>query len=476
MFERNLGVRIFMYVMLSFLALELLAFGFLLDKILLEAGTYTYAIDVFNSIVLYLFAVDFMLKFFWKDNQSMQIAPYLTLPVKRNRLFNFLLLKEFSSFWNLFWLFLVVPFALKSITFYFGFGTAVLYILFFYLVCVGISLLVNLVNNLISKSFWFYSLPVVLVIVPVALSLTTTIPLGDTTQKLGNLVLNDNPLIWLGLLLVLAVLWVLNQTQMRTAVYNELQGEKADKVSSFSNLSFLDRFGAIGDFMNLEIKMIFRSKRLKQQTLVASIICIAGLLWMLYGDAKMGAFNLVLYEILTIGMLGIIMGQYIFTAESSFFDGLMSRKLPVFVMLKSKYLLYSAYSLFVTLLLLVPVFHGKLDLLLLLALFFYVTGPIYFMIFQNAVYNKTYFDLFDKGMMNWKGQSGNMVVITMITMFLPVILVLLLYAIIGQTPTYWFMLMTGLAFTFTSNRWLQWTYKRFLGRRYKNMEGFRSNA
>ncbi|GHT48494.1 hypothetical protein FACS189440_12260 [Bacteroidia bacterium] len=466
-----------MFIMFGFLALEFLVFGFALDKLLLEAGTYTYAIDVFNSIVLYFFVADFVMKFFFKQNQSMQIAPYLTLPVKRNRLFDFLLIKEFSSFWNFYYLFLVVPFAFKSITPYFGLGTAFLYILFFYLVCVGISLLVNLINHLISKSFWFYILPVVLVVVPIAIPLMTTIPLSDYTQQAGELILNDNPLIWLILLLVLVALWFANRIQMRSAIYNELQGEKADKVSSFSNLSFLDRFGATGDFINLEIKMIFRSTRLKQQTLVVSIICIAGLLWMLYGAGEIaGAFNLVLYEILTIGMLGIVMGQYIFTAESSFFDGLMSRKLSMYELLKGKYILYSAYSLFVTLLLLVPVFHGKLELLLLLSLFFYVIGPIYFMIFQNAVYNKTYFDLFDKGMMNWKGQSGNMVVITMITMFLPVILVLILYGIIGKTPTYWFMLITGLAFTLSSQYWLKWIYKRFLKRKYKNMEGFRSNA
>jgi hypothetical protein len=376
-------------------------------------------------------------------------------------------------------LFLIVPFAFKSITPDFGFGTAVLYILFFYLVCVGIGLSVNLINNLISKSFWFYIIPMVLVVVPIAVLFTTTIPLGDYTQKAGELILNNNPLIWLGLLLVLAALWFANRIQMRSAVYNELQGEKADKVSSFSNLSFLDRFGAIGDFINLEIKMIFRSKRLKQQVVFSSVLIIGLFLYMLYTPdnafSKDGPFIYFLYGIMAVGLMGIIMGQYIFTAESSFFDGLMSRRLSMFEMLKSKYLLYSAYSLFVTLLLLIPAFQGKISMLLLISLFFYVTGPIYFLIFQNAVYNKTYFDLFDKGMMNWKGQSGNMVVITMITMFLPVILVLILYGIIGKTPTYWFMLITGIAFTLTSQYWLQWIYKRFLKRKYKNMEGFRSN-
>jgi hypothetical protein len=179
---------------------------------------------------------------------------------------------------------------------------------------------------------------------------------------------------------------------------------------------------------------------------------------------------------ITAGFLGLIMGQYLFTSESSFFDGMMTRNLSVFNILKGKYILYSSFALLISFLLLVPVFHGKLSLLLLLANLFYITGPIFFMIFQNAVYNKTHFDLFDRGMMNWKGQSSNMIILTLITMFLPVILVLIIIGFFGKEIGYWFMIITGIAFTLSSQQWLQWIYKRFLKRRYRNMEGFRTNG
>ncbi|GHU71250.1 hypothetical protein FACS189413_12740 [Bacteroidia bacterium] len=480
MFERNLAIQIFMGVSFGFLALEFLFFGLFLDQMLLEIGTYSYAIDVFNSIVLYVFLVDFIVKFFFKPNQSMQIAPYLAMPIPRNRLFDFLLIKEFYSFWNLFWLFLVLPFALKSITPFFGFGTAVIYILFFYLVCVAIGMAVNLINHWIQKSFWFYIIPVVLVAIPLLAQILLNLPVGDYTQKTGDLILNFNPFIWLILLALLTGLWYLNQQQMRETVYHELEGEKNEKISSFSSLSFLDRFGSIGTFINLEIKMIMRSPRLKQQVLVAGGLCLVFFTWMVYDPNNMfgqqGEFVFFLYGILTYGLIGLIMGQYIFTAESSFFDGLIARKLSIYELLKSKYSFYSAYSLFVTILLMIPAAQGKISFLLVFALFFYTIGPIYCLIFQNAVYNKTFFDLFDKGMMNWKGQSGNMIAITMITMFLPVVIVLILYSLIGETSTCWIMLILGIAFTATSRLWLKNIYKRFSKRKYKNMEGFRSNA
>jgi len=480
MFERNMGVKIFMFFMFGILAMEFLMFGFVLDKLLLEIGEYERAIDTFNSIILYILALDFIIKFFFKSNQSMQIAPYLSLPVKRNTLFNFLLQKEFSSFWNFYFMFLVVPFAFKAILPFEGLISVVLYIIFFYLLCVMNSLIVSYANNLTKRSAWFYIPIAVLVLIPFVFPVTENLNLGQYTQQIGDLLLNNNLLVWIGLIFMIAVFWVINRVQMRNGIYRELQGEKVEKISSFSRLSFLDQFGDIGEFIQLEIKMILRSPRLKQQTLFAGCLLFAIYLYFLYSpyivQSTSTDFVLLLYGMITVGLFGITMGQLLFTSESSFFDGMMVRNLSIRNMLRSKYLLYSSFALVFTILLLIPVFHGKLNLMLLIANFFYVTGPVFFMIFQNAVYNKTYYDLFDKGMMNWKGQSGSMVALTMITMFLPVIIVLIIIGIFGKETAYWFMIIIGILFTFTSQQWLQWTYNRFLERRYRNMEGFRSNT
>jgi len=466
--------------MFGLLALEFLSFGFLLNSLLVKTGPYERAIDTFNSILPFLFVVDFVIKFFFKTNESMQIAPYLTLPVKRNKLFDFLLRKEFTSLWNFYFLFLVVPFAFMAITPFFGFPAAVLYILLFFLLCVANSLLVSIINNFLSKSVWFYILAAIWVVYPFFLIFVCKIDLGAFIARLGEMFLNYNLWIYAAFIVLFAALWIINRLQMRNRLYYELQGDKVDKISSFSSLSFLDRFGVIGDFINLELRMILRSPRLKQQVVFSAVLIIGLFFYMLYAPhntfTRNGPFVFFLYGIMAVGLMGIIMGQHIFMVESSFFDGLATRKVSLFELLKSKYILYCSYSLLVTLLLLIPAFQGKISGFLLVSLFFYVTGPIYFIIFQNAVYNKTYFDLFDKGMFNWKGQSGNTIAITMISMFVPVILMLVLNAIFGETVTYTFMLTTGLAFTLTSKYWLTWIYNRFLKRKYKNMEGFRSNS
>jgi len=477
MFERNLAVRIFMIIMFSFLALEFIIAGFFLDKMLLEFQLYTHAIDAFNYVLFFLLLADFLIKFFFKKNQSMQIAPYLALPIKRSRLFNFLLRKEFTSFWNFFWLFLLIPFALKSIIPFYGFLSALLYIVFFYLICVMVSLIINYINNLINRNNWFYLLPATLVALPFIFLFIFKLPVGEYGVWFGNALITKNLLICLSIILIFFLLWFLNQKQMRELIYYEMQGEKSDTISIFNNLSFLDNFGQMGSLINLDIKLITRAKRLKQQ--VYFITFFLGyylfLLYTLPEAVNQSGFTNLFFPLLIIGFPGLIMGQYLFTSESSFFDGLMTRNISLFTMLQGKYFLYSLTSLIPVLVLMIPAFQGKISLLLILSLYFFVVGFIYFLIFQNAIYNKSYFDPFDGSMMNWKGTSSSMMIITLLTMFVPLLSVIGINSIWGLDVACYFMLTIGVVFFLTCNIWLKWIYSRFQKRRYTNMNGFRNS-
>lgn len=475
MFNQNLAIRIFSIIMFSLLALELLLIGIMLDKILLGVGLYNNAVDTFNFFLIFLFLADFVIKFFFKKNQSIQIIPYLTLPIKRQKLFNFLLCSEFNSFWNLFWLFLVVPFTLIAVTPVHGTISAVLYIVFFYLTCIVISLVINYINNLLDKSNWYFAIPIALVALPFLLLFGFNVPIGEYVVQFGEWILQKNFLAWLAVIFVFGLLWLVNRSLMREIVYNEMQGEKLDKISSFNKLSFLDNFGQMGLLINNEIKLIMRSKRLKQQFYVMPFFVLYTFFFIYSGPGEVGqnmSFQLFFFMFI-IGYSGLIMGQYLFTSESSFFDGLMVRNISFYTMLKGKYFLYSAVSLFMTLLFLIPAFQGKISFLLIFSLFFFVIGFIYFLVFQNAVYNKSHFDPFDGSMMNWKGTSSSMLIITMLTMFVPFMLILGIHNLWGSNVACYVMLSVGVVFTLANNIWLKWTYDRFWKRRYTNMDGFR---
>ncbi len=479
MFERNLGIRLFMYLMFGILGIQLFTFGFVMDKLFLEIGTYQLAIYTFNSIALYLFLFDYIIKYIFKQNQSMQIAPYLSLPIKRNRLFNFLLVKEFTNVWNLYLLILIIPFSLKAIVPFYGFGIAALYIIFIYSLSIGNSLLVSLSNNLLNKNGWYFFLPIAVIAAIVALGYFSIVDWSKCTVQIGECLLEGNPLIWLVQALILFALWVANQKTMLGEIYRGMEGEKVEKIISFTRISFLDRFGEIGEFINLELKMLIRTRRLRSQVIVGLIFIVYYFFFVVYrseNSASESPFIQLFFMIFTIGTLGFSLSQFLFSAQSAFFDGLMTRNHSLLNMIKAKYILYSAYGLFAFCLMMIPVYQGKVSLLFVVSVFFYTIGFLFFLMFLAAIYNKSPLDLFDRGTFNWKGTSGNTMFINMLAMFIPVSIVLTINAIFSQTVGCYFMLIIGLVFTFTCNYWLKWICSCFLKRKYKNMEGFRSNA
>lgn len=479
MFERNLAVRIFMYFIFGILALELLAFSFFFDTLLLEVGPYSLAIHTFNSCVLYFLLGDFVMKFLFKKSQSMQIMPYLTLPIPKYKLYNYLLRKEFTSVWNLYPLFLLIPFALKAITPHFGIGIALLYILCFYLTCVGVSLLVNIANSYIERSGWRMFIPLIAVAAIIGIGFLPGINYEIAGLRVGEAFLHLNPIPYIVLLALLAFLWEANRRLMNEQVYRDLASAEQVSKASTTNLGFLNRFGEIGEFIELDIKMILRSKRLKQ-SLYVGILFIAYYFFMLYAfpdnEGIQNPFTLLFFSIFVMGSMGMIMGQYIFTSESSFFDGLMARHESLLPMLKGKYFLYVSYALIAALILSIAVFYkAKISLLFLVSTFFFVIGPVFFIMFLNAIFNKSYFNLMDGNAFSWKGTSGNTLMITMIGMFIPLVVILIIKGIFGENAAYGTMLGSGLLFTLTYNQWLKWIYRQFLKRKYKNMDGFRSN-
>lgn len=478
MFEKNLVVIIIMFIVFAILSLELFLVGVFLDKILLKINPDSLPIFTFNQIVIYILMFDFLIKFTIKNPKSIQILPYLTLPLSKNKLLNFLLIKEFINPWNLYLLFLVVPFALISIPDHFSYLTSISYIVFFYLLCIINSLLVNISNIFFKRNGWLVIIPYLIIAIIVAAQTLLNINFSKCTEIIGDMLLNHNPIVWLILIILLAGFWLINRSMMKGLLYKELQGAKIFKVDRLSKLSFFEKFGEIGTYVTLEIKMILRSKRIKSQ-LYAFLFIIPYYFFLLYVPSFSGNssdFMNLFFSIFVIGGIGLVMSQYMFMAESSFFDGLMSRPHNIFLMIKAKYYLYVSYSSIMFLLMLIPMFHGKFSFLFLCSVFFFAIGPVLFIMYQNAIYNKTYFDLFESGMFNWKGISGNTYVISLLGIFIPIILVLIIGAVFSDEIAYWFMLITGVLFTFTSGIWIKWTYNRFLKRKYKNMEGFRSNA
>ena len=473
MFEQAITMKIITYVGIVYLVGMLLLIGFLLDKIFIELNPNVAAIDTFFSIIPYILFYDFILKLLFKKNQSMQIAPYLALPIKRNKLFNFLLIKEFYNVINLYIVILILPFAFIAILPVYGVAGSLAFILFIYILSIIVSFLVSL--SKISIRWIFLSILIVSGIC--ATIFVFDIPLSYYSQIAGDWFLKFNPIVWLLLVAAFSSLWILNQKQMRNKVYREIQGGKRVGPRKSLNVPFLEKIGEVGQFMNLEIKLIFRSKQIRRQFFLFLYLFFLFVFQFLTSVFARGVYFLHIVWIGVIfGCIGMLLSQFQFMAESSYFDGLMARKHSFLNLIRAKYYIAIIGSTICFSISPIIILFGKSSFLFLFSVYVYYIGFAYFLMFQNGVYNKKHLDLFNSEFGNWRSSSSSQVIISMGALIIPAAFATIVATLFSESAANIFMLTVGIGFVLGNDTWLKWTCKRVMARKYEIMEGFRSNG
>ena len=157
MYEKSKFGKFWMYFMFVFWAGYLIFFGttfaFAFD------GGATEAYHVMNSGLIFVLVLDFLIRLPFQKTPTQEVKPYLLLPIKRNRLIDFLLIRSGLDGFNLFWLFLFVPFSIITVTKFYGISGVLTY-------CIGIWLLMVFNNywfllcrTLMGERIWWLALP-----------------------------------------------------------------------------------------------------------------------------------------------------------------------------------------------------------------------------------------------------------------------------------------------------------------------------
>ena len=140
MYDKNKFGKYMMYIAAIFWACYLIfigtTFAFALDTDNMEAY------HLMNGGLIFVMAFDFLLRFPFQKTPTQEVKPYLLLPVKRNRLIDFLLIRSGLNGYNFIWLFMFVPFAIITVTRYYGISGVITY-------CIGIWLL------MVFNNYWY---------------------------------------------------------------------------------------------------------------------------------------------------------------------------------------------------------------------------------------------------------------------------------------------------------------------------------
>lgn len=476
MYEKSKFAEFWMMLMAIFWAGYLIFFGTIF-AMAFDGGSVE-AYHVMNAGFIFVMMLDFLMRFPFQKTPTQEVKPYLLLPVKRNRLIDFLLIRSGLSAFNFIWLFMFVPFAILTIAKFYGISGVVLY-------CIGIWLLMLLNNywfllcrTLSNERVWWFALPIIVyAIIIAALFIPEDSPLFDFSVNIGEGFIQGNLITFLGVILCIALLWWINRNVMSKFIYNELNKveDSTVKVKNVSEYKFLDRYGEVGEYMRLELKLMLRNKMCRASLYSICGVVISFSLLLSFTDVYDGAGMKSFIQIYNFIIFGILFLSPLMSYEGNYIDGLMSRKESIYNLLRAKYILYAS-AIIIPLLLMIPAMvMGKLTVHSCIAWAIFTAGFIYFGLFQLAVYNTSTINLNNKMTSRNNMGTGMQNLISFVALGVPLALGIILPMLMSDAFANNILIIIGGGFIATYNIWLKNIYHRFMKRRYKNLEGFRNS-
>ncbi|KAA6330426.1 hypothetical protein EZS27_020867 [termite gut metagenome] len=475
MYEKNKFGKVLMYFMVMFWAGYLIAIGIGLVYMLRDGFPGMEPYHILNKALLAILIIDFLLRFPLQKTPTQAVKPYLLLPVKKDRLLDFLLLRSGLSSFNLIWLFLFVPFAILTVTRFFGITGIITYSLGIYLLVVFNNYWYLLCRTLLNERIWWIVLPVAVYgILAVSAFAPDNHSITTFTMNLGEAFIKGNVLAFLGVLVLIILAWLVNRTIMQQLVYSEINKVEDTKIKHVSEYKFLERYDEIGEFLRLELKLLTRNKRCKTALRTISLVVVFFSLCLsfsgIYDDNAFANNFIPIFSFIAFG--SVILSQ-IMCFEGNYLDGLMTRKESIYNLLKAKYYLSGIVALIPFVLMIPAMVTGKLPVFSAISLMFFSIGVVYFLLFQLAVYNNKTVSL-NEGISKQNTGTTYQNFIVMGIIFLPIVFCRLLNIFLGENAARWILLILGLTFVLTAHLWIKNVYIRFMKRRYTNMEGFRN--
>lgn len=475
MYEKNRFGKFWMYFMSIFWAGYLIFFGTMFAFGFDGGSTEPY--HVMNSGLVFILVLDFLIRFPFQKTPTQEMKPYLLLPVKRNQLIDFILIRSGLSTFNLVWLFMFVPFAIITVTKFYGIGGVLTYCAGIWLLCLFNNYWFLLCRTLISERIWWVALPLMIYgALAAALFLEDRGVVYTFFVSLGEGFITGNGWIFLGMLTAIALMWNINRNVIRRLIYNELNKveDTTVEVKHLSEYRFLDRYGEIGEYLRLELKMQLRNKMCRKSMISVACIIVIFAVILGFSDIYQGGLRsfFVLYNYIIVGLLSLstLMGY-----EGNYIDGLMSRKESIYSLLCAKYVLYALLLVVPALLSIPTMVTGRIDVLQNLAWLCTTAGPVYFVLFWASIYNTQTVCLNAKLTNRQNMGTGLQNLISFSVFALPYVLYMPFWFLLGEDGAYWVLIVIGIGFIATSRWWLKMVYRQFMKRRYKNMEGFRNS-
>ena len=477
MFEKNRFAKFLSYFMVLYFEALFLLYGIGLPLIFEEEFPGMEPYHMLDKGIIFLFAADFLIRFMFQKTPDQEIKPYLLLPVKRTKLIKIFLLQSVLSGYNLWcWFGFIVPFAFITLFKFYGFVGVFGYLLGFWLLMVFNNFWYLICRTLINEKWYTMLLPLVVYAVLILPEFIFDIDFLSTFSMnfIEGFILWD---IRSYVLIVLAILVLvkINVSMQIHFMLNEILKVEDTKVKNVSEYKFLNRFGEVGEYMRLELKLLTRNKVPRQQFIMGLLLMFSFSALLAFTEVYDTSFMKQFICIYNFAVLGVMTLGSMMAYEGNYMDGLMSRKESLFTLLRAKYYINCLILVVPFAIMITPIAEGKITFLMAISYLCFTAGFIFALMFQLAVYNNRTVQLNTSVL--GKNQGGNFFqsMIVAVAFFVPILINNLLITLFNEDIALVIMLVIGVSLMATHTLWLKNIYRRFMKRRYQRMQEFRDS-
>lgn len=471
MWKKNLGTNIFFGFMIFMLILNLLWVGLFIDKILKDIAPNTSPVIIFNGFIIFYLGLDLILRFLLGKTHNLSVLPYLNLPLKRSKLVHFLLSKSLLSIFNYLPLFIIFPFTIKVLIPEYSTGVILTWFASIFLLIFCNNFLITYIKRKLIKS------PLVIILFSVALLGAGLLDYFQlfSLSKVSSCFFGEIlfcPYLIIAPISLLSILYWMNYACLHHSLYIDTMNDPRKSNAAIRRFNFLSNSGELGELLALELKLIFRNKRLKSIIYFGTPILLMGFYF--YTSDDISNVMLIYIGSLFTGIFMVSYCQFMLCWESGYFDKILSIKIDLLKYFKVKLLVIIGSCTINYLLLLAYTYYGTKIFYINSALFLFNLGINSFILMFLSTFNRKRINL-NVNAFSMQDKEPFHALAILVLVILPIIICLpfgmknIPYAgliILGVLG------LLGLSF---SRFFLNLILKRFLSTKYEIAEAFRQN-
>lgn len=473
----SFGKDITIQIILGFIAVAVVGYflilGFALEKLIINTLKQNNAVVFLNGLLVYYFIGEFIIRYFVQSLPTLDVQPFLHLPIKRSKIVNFFLGISLIQVINVFVFLLFSKFAFSSVAHEYGLRQAWIWLLSLWCISLILHYLVIIAKLTSSKIEWKLFIILVICSLIAGADYFAWIKLSLVAEKFFNIILHGYTPIGALFFTIIFLHYIAYRTTLKK-FYPEEHKVQENQFSHSSDFSFLRNFGQTGTWIKIELKMIFRNKRTREVLFMSTMFLFQELiLCYVMKEHDYGSF--LFFGITCTGLFMGNYGQYTFSWQGDHFDFTLTQPTSLLSYVESKFWLLASMTGLWFIFTVPLVYFGWEILFINLAGTMYNIGVNTFIVMNMAMLDTTKLSLRGGGALNYEGAGAAQWLIGIPFLFVPII-IYAPFSLMGYKELGVFTVgLIGLIGIILHKKMIDFTYKRFLDRRYTIASSFRKD-